>query len=245
MFGGVLETEFDAEQLDYPPQLRRGARLIVDETTVNSVLLKWNHVIVNRALDLFSNVLGDNGMAMAWALGAHARATDRAIFPDWAGIDSNSVFPAENRVPGDTKVSGKWRTISENEGTPLVQSRERRGGPPMTPVRQRDQSPRSSPTYPSPPQVVIYTSRETQQSSPRYLAPPPRVSQRRPPSVSSTTIVHTANPIDSPATNSSPLSVVQPSPSAYSDDGNPDRNEGPIQIASVPWGVAVPLISTC
>ncbi|KAK2760861.1 hypothetical protein FQN54_002101 [Arachnomyces sp. PD_36] len=108
MLGDTLTSMYQSSQFDMPTQLRRPTLQIVDETTVAAVLLKWNHTIVDRALQLASSTR--NLRSMSWALGAHADISGQVIFPDWAGIDLDSTFPASNRVPGDTKVSGKWNT---------------------------------------------------------------------------------------------------------------------------------------
>ncbi|KKZ65933.1 hypothetical protein EMCG_08343 [[Emmonsia] crescens] len=108
MLDGMLTLPYPPDQLYMPPPLRRATLHIVDESTVSAVLLKWNHTIVDRALELASGAFAGGVNSMAWTLGSHADLPGEAIFPDWAGLGLNASFPTSNRVPGDSKVSGKW-----------------------------------------------------------------------------------------------------------------------------------------
>ncbi|KAK2808550.1 hypothetical protein FQN50_004582 [Emmonsiellopsis sp. PD_5] len=107
MLGEILTLPYQPDQLFMPPPLRRATRLIVDEPTVSAVLLKWNHTIVDRALELASEKFTEGMRSISWALGVHAGLPGRTFFPDWAGLELKANFP-NSRVPGDSKVSGKW-----------------------------------------------------------------------------------------------------------------------------------------
>lgn len=111
MLEDLLSQSYELCDLDIPAQLRRATLNIIDEPTVTAVLLKWNHTIVDRALELASNT------SMSFALGTHTNLSGRKIFPDWAGIDFNTGFPSKSRVTGDTKVSGKWNFDLLNDNT--------------------------------------------------------------------------------------------------------------------------------
>lgn len=109
-FGDILSTTYANELLDFPTTFRGLSRRMIDETTVHAMLLKHNHVLVSRALELASDSPSREGRkAISWALGSHA-PHEGAIYPDWAGVDKSESYPFKNRVPGDTKVSGKWRS---------------------------------------------------------------------------------------------------------------------------------------
>lgn len=270
MLGDVLTHSYPSNEFDTPAPIRRATQSIVDESTVTSVLVKWNHTIVDRALELAANT-NPNIHSVSWALGTHSGLSGEQIFPDWTGIDPDTDFPARGRVPGDTKVSGKWstsrqydimasirheffkplsqvvhyaklfntryayvisdkevvcirRAISEYEGSPMASNRQSRTQPPTTPE-------------PSTPTLKTDSS------------PPFRVVVRKPPDVSHEHLLtpqrnsapfSTASTPKTPSVFLSSPSNVHSSPSAYTDDGNPEVNEGPVQIAVIPWGESRP-----
>ncbi|KAI1988141.1 hypothetical protein LOZ53_004058 [Ophidiomyces ophidiicola] len=267
MLGPILHHQFHQHELDIPPQPSRATLRIVDEKSVTKLLSKWTHTRVDCALEKAVHLLQGRMMPISWASGGHADSSDEVIYPDWAGIDLNDSFPTINRVPGDTKVSGKWhtemqnedelaeflkpisqvmnyaklfntryayvvsdrevvclrRTISEYEGTPLARGRERRPLFPTTPIGHSSQISLASSTPPppsSPPVQVVIRRQQLPQSSQLFLTPErarqsPRILLSSPKNISS-------------------------SPSAYTDNGNPDVAEWIVEMARVPWGETRP-----
>jgi hypothetical protein len=116
MLGDILTQSHQSEKLDMPAPIKRTTCSIIDEPTVTALLSKWNHTIVDCALKITSEMFfSDTLPSMSWALGSHADSSEERAFPDWAGIDINISFPANNRVPGDSKVSGKWHTDQQHD----------------------------------------------------------------------------------------------------------------------------------
>ncbi|KAG5294040.1 hypothetical protein I7I50_04640 [Histoplasma capsulatum G186AR] len=114
MLGNVLTQPYQQHEFDSPAPVRRSACCIVNEPTVTAVLLKWNHTIVDCALELASKA-SSTIPAISWTLGNHSSLRGETVLPDWAGVYSNMGFPPSNRVPGDTKVSGKWNTDQQHD----------------------------------------------------------------------------------------------------------------------------------
>ncbi|KAI1909280.1 hypothetical protein LOZ61_004437 [Ophidiomyces ophidiicola] len=266
MLEPILNHQFHQHELDIPPQPARATLRIVDEKSVTNLLSKSTHTRVDCALEKAFHLLAGRMMPISWASGGHAKSTDEVTFPDWAGIDLNDEFPAVSRVPGDTKVSGKWhtnmrhdttsieflkplcqvmnyakifntryayvvsdsevvclrRTISEYEGTPLALSRSRRSHLPTTPIRQSSQilPATSTPPPPRTPPVQVVIRRPQRQDPQPFLTPE---RARRPPNI-----------LFSPPNN------ISSSPSAYTDNGNPDIDEGIVEMAIIPWGETRP-----
>ncbi|KAK2813735.1 hypothetical protein FQN50_000133 [Emmonsiellopsis sp. PD_5] len=278
MLGDLLARPYQQHELHTPAPIQRSTCCIIDEPTVTAVILKWNHTIVDCALETASKAL--TAMTpMAWTTGTHSGLSGEIVSPDWAGIHYNMSFPTGNRLPGDSKVSGKWNTklqhhptkskrrefekpllqvihyakmfntryayvisdeelvcirrrVSEYEGMSLAAARPLRANQPSTtPPRVSDQL-QEEPTTPSPrmdsspPFRVVIPRPQPQKGDKQYLTPErhTRVTQN---SVSSTL---------SPGVLLSAPSNIRSSPSAYTDGGNPDVNEGKIQIAVIPWG---------
>ncbi|PGH30717.1 hypothetical protein GX50_06530 [[Emmonsia] crescens] len=113
MLGDVLARPYQQHEFDPPAPVQRSACCIINEPTVTAVLLKWNHTIVDCALELASKASATMP-AISWTLGNHTGLCGETVLPDWAGIYSNMAFPPSNRVPGDTKVSGKWNTDQQH-----------------------------------------------------------------------------------------------------------------------------------
>ncbi|KAL2359271.1 hypothetical protein RJZ56_007884 [Blastomyces dermatitidis] len=121
MLGDVLARPYQQHEFDPPAPVQRSACCIINEPTVTAVLLKWNHTIVDCALELASKASATMP-AISWTLGNHTGLCGETVLPDWAGIYSNMPFPPSNRVPGDTKVSGKWNTDQQHD--PLHSKRD-------------------------------------------------------------------------------------------------------------------------
>ncbi|KAK2775372.1 hypothetical protein FQN52_003136 [Onygenales sp. PD_12] len=116
MLGDLLARPYQQHELHTPAPIQRSTCCIVDEPTVTAVILKWNHTIVDCALETASKAL--TAMTpMAWTTGTHSGLPGEIVSPDWAGIHYNMSFPAGNRLPGDSKVSGKWNTKLQHHPT--------------------------------------------------------------------------------------------------------------------------------
>ncbi|PYI08647.1 hypothetical protein BO78DRAFT_405621 [Aspergillus sclerotiicarbonarius CBS 121057] len=268
MLSEILNRNYDPNRLDMPPPLRGHVPCIVNESTVTAVLLKWQHVIVGRALDLASRRTN----TVSWSLGCYGPLTDASS--DWAGVEPD-LSSDINRIPGDTKVSGKWHTrllrksdghrkeffkplrqvnfyaqlansryayvisdkellcmrrnISEYEGVPLSSQRPVRGArQPTTPDMGVSRITRA-PSIPSasPPFRVVIPTR------PQHFLSPERQPRPRRDSVTSRM---SAMSLDSPAITLSPPGETRSSSSRFTDNGNPDVNEGVVEVVVIPWG---------
>ncbi|KAK2882695.1 hypothetical protein FQN49_000094 [Arthroderma sp. PD_2] len=109
------------------------------------------------------------------------------------------------------------RRISEHEGTPVAHSRGQRStGPPATPTRSARLLAQGSAASPDV-QVVIRGQQTPQGYGPLYTPHRSRASASASPSIL----------LSSPG-------AVRSSPSAYTDQGNPDRNEA-VEMVVIPW----------
>ena len=61
-----------------------------------------------HALELVSGAFTGDVDWISWGQGTHTNRPGMLVAPDWAGFDPNEEFPAKNRVPGVSEVSGKW-----------------------------------------------------------------------------------------------------------------------------------------
>ena len=123
MYGGVLsqvlESEFQCQDFSAIPQ--KPFREIHDESSLESLLTKWNHSVVSEALSkaqerLYANH-SDKTIYMARGGQSHIpQLVKEKRFPDWAGIQpalsrvdvQGTRVSSINILPGDTKVSKKW-----------------------------------------------------------------------------------------------------------------------------------------
>lgn len=110
-FIDILQANTSADLLYQPPQIPRHCRKLTNESCVEAILLKHNHVKVNCALAVVATRLKNRGLQVpiSWARGSLSHVgEDTRLRPDWAGIIylENPLYA--NRVPGDTKQSKKW-----------------------------------------------------------------------------------------------------------------------------------------
>lgn len=116
-FGDILLCDVPTEDLYNPPPIRKQHLKLTDESSVDSILKKHNHTIVDRALELVEPRLEGRGLrlpiSMSWGSESHLQEDSR-LRPDWAGTIGSGRAPYENRVPGDTKQSAKWRSTMKN-----------------------------------------------------------------------------------------------------------------------------------
>ncbi|OJD20145.1 hypothetical protein ACJ73_08522 [Blastomyces percursus] len=253
-------------EFDPPAPVRRSACCIVNEPTVTAVLLKWNHTIVDCALELASKA-SSTIPAISWTLGNHSSLRGETVLPDWAGIYSDMGFPPSNQVPGDTKVSGKWNTDQQHDHSKqeefykplrqvvhyaklfntryayIISDKE------LVCIRRTlseyegaslaaGRPARISQPPATPIRQFDRLSQEPTTPSPRTDSSPPfRVHRTRVRQNSIVSISALSNmSLDSPGLLLSSPSNIRSSPSAYTADGNLDVNEGNFQIAVIPWG---------
>ncbi|KAL9128408.1 MAG: hypothetical protein Q9217_002899 [Psora testacea] len=118
----ILDHTFDLDDITIPeiPFCQ-----IHDEDSLESLIIKWNQSITSTALSAAQGYLGTRhtekiymckGGQANWP--GETRARRR---PDWAAvkystIDGKSKNRAKNILPGDTKLSSKWSSITINPG---------------------------------------------------------------------------------------------------------------------------------
>lgn len=110
-FGDILQATTSADLLYQPPPIPGHFRKLTNESCVEAILLKHNHVRVNCALAVAATRLKNRGLQVpiSWAWGSLSHVEeDTRLRPDWAGIIHSENPPYANRVPGDTKQSKKW-----------------------------------------------------------------------------------------------------------------------------------------
>ncbi|OAL31657.1 hypothetical protein AYO20_08200 [Fonsecaea nubica] len=112
-YGDVLLRDVEAEDLYHPPPIPQYHLKLTDEECVGSIFKKHNHVIIDRALQLAQPHLGGRGLhlpiSMSWGSLSYLQEDPR-LRPDWAGTIHSGKPPFPNRVPGDTKLSAKWKS---------------------------------------------------------------------------------------------------------------------------------------
>ena len=227
-FGEILQADTAAELLNQPPPIPEHFRRLTDESCVDAILLKHNHVRVNCALAVAATHLKNRGLQLPifWSWGSLSHVEkDTRLRPDWAGTIHSPNPPYVNRVPGDTKQSKKWTSTMCESGVrgqreeflkPLRQALlycikvNSRYGYIITDAEgfffRRTKS-----EEPIRPLSIYRPQRQHTQSIHNRVA-----------SIASVTSVTSATSLDS-------------SSSPYTDAGNPDINEGPLEYAVVPW----------
>src|SRR4051812_20352688 len=114
-FGDILHHSLPASEFHVPNPIQTPFLRIVDENSVDGILLRWNHVIVNRALEIAVAALVSRGFhSILWSWGSLSLAReDRRFRPDWAGILVEPTSPGQyhkNLIPGDTKIGSKFHS---------------------------------------------------------------------------------------------------------------------------------------
>lgn len=110
-FGDILQANTSADLLYQPPPIPEHFRKITNESCVEAILLKHNHVRVNCALAVAATQLKNRELKLpiSWSWGSLSHVEeDTRLGPDWAGTIHSTNPPYVNRVPGDTKQSKKW-----------------------------------------------------------------------------------------------------------------------------------------
>ncbi|KAI9772602.1 MAG: hypothetical protein M1839_002415 [Geoglossum umbratile] len=238
-FGDILHQPLPATEFHFPHPIQTPFLRVVDENSVDGILLRWNHVIVNRALEIALASLVSRGFhSILWSWGSLSLAReDRRFRPDWAGIlveDMSTRQYHKNLIPGDTKIGSKFHSsykdsiddfeIGEFKKV-LAQSAHysRIAGSRYGYVISDEELLVFRRTKAMDPDVSIAASR------PRRQQQEQQHQHGRGPSISST-----ASGVA--ATWSEPSNIAETtSGSRYTDDGNPDVNEQPLDIASIPW----------
>jgi hypothetical protein len=109
-FGDILMRDIPSEDLYYPPPIPQHHLKVTDESCVETILKKHNHIIIDRALQLAHPQLEGRGLRLpistSWGSLAHLQENPR-LRPGWAGTIHSGHPPYENRLPGDTKQSAK------------------------------------------------------------------------------------------------------------------------------------------
>lgn len=222
-FEDILKAEI-TEPLHQPPPISEHHRRLTDEACVTAILTQHNHVKVNCALQVTLYRLRDRGLrSMSWSWGSLSDVQDDSrLRPDWAGTENSENVPYSNRVPGDTKQSAKWNT-NMNTNTPTVQEEFRK------PLRQvLTYCVRLNTRY-----GYIITDAEAyffrRTKSPEPASP---LSTNRPQrkNIQPTQPTHgRVLSVTSVASGVTAMSLDS-SDSRYTDAGNPDINETPLEV---------------
>lgn len=226
-FGDILRRDFETEDLHYPPPLPQHHRRLTDESCVESILKKHNHTIIDRALELAQSRLDGRGLhlpiSMSWGSLADVQE-DRRLRPDWAGTIHTGLPPYENRVSGDTKPSSKWSSAMKDSASVSIQEEY------WKPLRQLllyCVRVNTRYGYIISDAEALFFRRTKSQEPPTPLSA--NRSRRQPPPA------HTrVTSLTSVVSGISAMSVDS-SGSPYTDAGNPDINEAPLEIAIIPW----------
>ncbi|KAI2017902.1 hypothetical protein LOZ45_006093 [Ophidiomyces ophidiicola] len=117
-FRNILEKTFGNPFPETSPALTPLECMVFDENSLEHLLSRSISPAVTEALGkAFEICYGHNTTeAIAMTRGGRARKTDcpgdPAKFPDWAGVIPCQNSPGfENRCPGDTKLSTKWKSV--------------------------------------------------------------------------------------------------------------------------------------
>ncbi|KAH0541606.1 hypothetical protein FGG08_003954 [Glutinoglossum americanum] len=234
-FGDILHQPLPAVEFHHPHPIQTPFLRIVDEISVDGILLRWNHVIVNRALEIALTFLVSRGFhSILWSWGSLSLVReDRRFRPDWAGIlvePRSSEQYHKNLIPGDTKIGSKFHSrykdsIDEFEigefNKVLAQAvhYSRVVGSRYGYIISDEELLVFRRTKAVDPDGSIAASRPRRQQKQQHQ-------HGREPSMSSTASGVAATWSDVVETTSG---------SRYTDDGNPDVNEQALDIASIPW----------
>ena len=87
-------------------------RWFFDENSLESLLIKWNHSVVSEALENAQAKLESPEERVYMVRGGQAKH-EKQSKPDWGCVKlpvSNFIEKKRNLLPGDTKVSTKWKS---------------------------------------------------------------------------------------------------------------------------------------
>jgi hypothetical protein len=227
-FGDILRADIPSDQMHLPAPISQHHLNLTDESSVDAILKKHNHVIVDRSLQLAQPRLEGRGLHLpvSWSWGSLSHIEeDPRLRPDWAGTIHSGSPPYENRVPGDTKQSKKWRSTMKDSTSSSEQEEY------WKPLRQ----------------VLLYCVRVNSRYGyiitdaealffRRTKSPEPSqsLSANRPRRQPPQTAHHRVTSITSVISRTTAMSLDS-SGSPYTDAGNPDINEAAFEICVVPW----------
>ncbi len=231
-FGDVLQVATSPDRLYQPSPIPEHFRNLTDESCVDAILLKHNHVKVDCALQVAAARLKDHGLQLpiSWSWGSLSSVEeDRRLRPDWAGTVHSQGPPYVNRVPGDTKQSKKWTSTMKDSTVRGYQEEFRK------PLRQAllcCTKVNSRYGYIITDAEAFFFRRTKSEEPARPLSinrPQRQYAQPSQPTHGRVTS------ITSVISGTSTMSIDS-SGSPYTDAGNPDINEQPLDYAVVPWG---------
>ena len=84
-----------------------------DENSLESLLVKWNQSIVSEALAKAQKFLDRGSNPVFMVKGGQTEPLPQKLKPDWGCVrlrDSGPYLKRKNLLPGETKVSPKWRS---------------------------------------------------------------------------------------------------------------------------------------
>lgn len=227
-FGDILGEDIPLHLLHQPQPIAERHRKLTDESSVTAILLKHNHIIVDCALELAQLRLRGRGfrLPISWSWGSLSQVEeDPRLRPDWAGTLDSGSLPYENRLPGDTKQSAKWKSTFKD--SPLKGNQEEY----WKPLRQGLlYCIRLNSRYGyiiSDAEALFFRRTKSPEPSQPLSTNRPR---RNIPQTAHTRVTSTASVISGTTSMS-----LDSSGSPYTDAGNPDLNEAPLEICVVPW----------
>ena len=228
-FGDVLTVNIPSDQLHQPPPIMEHHRRLTDEACVSAVLTKHNHVRVDCALQVASRRLRDRGLRLpiSWSWGSLSDVQeDPRLRPDWAGTVHSGNVPYPNLVPGDTKQSAKWKS---NMNTPRQQEEFRK------PFRQGlTYCVKLNTRY----GYIVTDAEATYFRRTKSAEPASPLSTNRPQrqNIQPSQPIHSRVLSINSATSGVTAMSLDSSGSGYTDAGNPDINETPLEVCTVDWG---------
>jgi hypothetical protein len=227
----VLRTQISAADLIRPPPIARHHLTPTGEPSVEAILLKHNHTIVDHALQLAQARLQGRGLCLpiSWSWGSlSAPGFDSRSCPDWAGTIHAGAPPYASRVPGETKQSMKWKSSMHD-----VNDEKREYDKPLEQLLHYCYRCNTRYGYIITDAEAVFV-RRTKSEEPavplsltrarRTQAPPP-----------SPAMVSFASGMSEGSSGSQNVTGT-----LYTDNGNPDINETPLEIAIVPWSNSGP-----
>ncbi len=228
-FGDILQANIEAELLYQPPPIPEHFRKLTNESCVDAILLKHNHVRVNCALTVAATQLKNRGLQLpiSWSWGSLSHVEeDTRLRPDWAGTIHSPNPPYVNRVPGDTKQSRKWTSTMRDSD---VRSHQEEFLKPLRQVLLYCIKVNSRYGY-------IITDAEGFFFRRTKSEEPARPLSTNRPHRQHTQPMHNRVASITSVTSGTSAMLLDSSGSPYTDAGNPDINEGPLEYVVVPLG---------
>lgn len=209
-----------------PPPIASHHLRLTGEPALDAIIKKQNHTVVEAALQLAQPHLEGRGLCLpiSWSWGQLSTIPgDSRLGPDWAGTIHSGRTPYPSRVPGETKQSQKWNTAMRNS-TPAEQTEFRR---PLQQLLGYCIPLGTRYGYIITDYEAVFLRRTKSEylpvsRSPRQSRQPLPKPHQRVTSIASIT------------SQTSEISL-ETAGSRYTDGGNPDINEEPLEMAVVPW----------